>query len=87
MSYRSNEMNMKSLLAASVAALLVAVWAVAQQAPAQPGTPDAVDEKLPSPAAQPQESPADLAAIRATSDAFVDAFNKGDAKADRRTLD
>lgn len=73
-------MNIKSL-AASLAALLVAVSAVAQQTPAQPGPPDAVDEKPPAPAAQLPESPADLAAIHAASDAFVDAFNKGDAKA------
>lgn len=74
-------MNVKSLLAASVAFLLVAVSAGAQQTPAQPGPPDALDEKPPAPAAQLPESPADLAAIRAASDAFVAAFNKGDAKA------
>lgn len=74
-------MNRKVSLAVSLAMVLLASSVIAQEDGTRPGLPAASDAKQQATAVAPPESPADLAAIRATSEAFVEAFNKGDAKA------
>ncbi len=72
-----------SLLSAGLAAILAAAPATAQQNPVAPGSPAAASTGTAgkdSPSQKPRDAAADLAAIRATSQAFVAAFNKGDAK-------
>jgi uncharacterized protein (TIGR02246 family) len=77
-------MYRKPLLGAILAALFSTVPVLAQEPAGKPGVPDVPaagkGNPPPSPEGRP-ESSADLAAIRATSKAFVEAFNKGDAKA------
>jgi uncharacterized protein (TIGR02246 family) len=77
-------MNQKMLLTIALIAALAAVPASAQKTPAPTGSlgvAAAVERGTVSPGNQGHESSAELAAIRAASRAFVDAFNKGDAKA------
>lgn len=74
-------MNRRFLLATSLVALLAAVPAMAQKKAAQPSSPIASDKEQAAPTPKNDASSADLAAIRATSDAFTAAFDAGDAKA------
>jgi len=82
-------MNKNYLLAASLAALLWESPVLAQETtptnPTNPTTGSVVvsataESNAPQPAKQQDESAADLVAIREASHAFVEAFNKGDAK-------
>jgi uncharacterized protein (TIGR02246 family) len=70
-------MNRDYVLSAILAAVLLTMPATAQPATAETGT---TGEKPASPEPR-RDSSADLEAIRAASDAFVAAFNQGDAKA------
>lgn len=74
-------MNRNYFLAASLAAMLALVPAMGQELPAKSDSPSTADAKQPTSTEQPYESPADLAAIRAESEAFVAAFNARNAKA------
>ncbi len=73
-------MNREYSLTISLLAILAAMPVTAQEGTAQPELPATIDAKPAATAAEQPELPFDLAAIRATSDAFVEAFNKGDAK-------
>lgn len=68
-------MNRRTFLAVGLVVILAAVSAKAQQTPP---SPDASNAGQPAPQ---DESSAELAAIRAESEAFVAAFNEGNAKA------
>ncbi len=74
-------MNRKYSLVASLAMVLLASPVTAQEGPVQADLPATIDAKPAATATEQPESSADLAAILATSEAFVEAFNKGDAQA------